>query len=166
MEAVNLPNSHARVETFWEGHLVDGRAHGFLTGAWGADAATDLRHWSQFAPFAPLRACVADGRAAHIDCAALAHVYMRWKEVCFVNVGPDCGLTIAGFYYICLSRADGIINGFYFDPASQPFQQLRLAPSPPGGPATLGPPGPGKRNLPAEPPPGGGPQCFADITLR
>jgi glucose-induced degradation protein 4 len=24
----------------------------------------------------------------------------RWKEQYFVNVGVDCGLTIAGFYYV------------------------------------------------------------------
>ncbi len=154
-----MPSAHARVETFWEGHIVDGRSHGFLTGAWGADAATDLRHWSQFGPFAALRSRVAAGAAADIDCGALPHIYMRWKERCFVNVSADCGLTIAGFYYICLSRADGVINGFYFDAASQPFQQLRLAPAPPGGAAAAGA---GR----GEPPPGGGPQCFADVSFQ
>ena len=43
----------------------------------------------------------------------------RWKEKFFVNVGADCGLTIAGFYYICCSRADGSITGFYYDPNSR-----------------------------------------------
>ncbi|KAF6167576.1 hypothetical protein GIB67_031159 [Kingdonia uniflora] len=36
-----------------------------------------------------------------------------WKERYFVNVGVDCGLTIAGFYYVCFSFSDGSINGFY-----------------------------------------------------
>jgi hypothetical protein len=167
MEAVDVPSAHARVETFWEGHLVDGRAHTFLTAAWGADAATDLRHWSQFPAFAPLRGRVARGGGGDIDCGALSHVFMRWKEVCFVNVGPDCGLTIAGFYYICLSRYDGVIQGFYFDPASQPFQQLQLAPTAPGCEDAAAPDAPhARRSVPPEPPPGGGPQCFADITFQ
>jgi Vacuolar import and degradation protein len=37
------------------------------------------------------------------------------------------GLTISGFYYIALHRASGRIEGLYFDPGSQPFQELRLS---------------------------------------
>ncbi|KAM3346568.1 hypothetical protein ACQJBY_020879 [Aegilops geniculata] len=51
---------------------------------------------------------------------------MRWKEQYFVNVGVDCGLTIAGFYYVCFSCSDGSISGFYYDPNSSPFQKLEL----------------------------------------
>lgn len=43
----------------------------------------------------------------------------RWKEQYFVNVGTDCGLTIAGFYYVCFSCSDGSISGFYYDPNSR-----------------------------------------------
>lgn len=43
----------------------------------------------------------------------------RWKEQYFVNVGTDCGLTIAGFYYVCFSCSDGSINGYYYDPNSR-----------------------------------------------
>ena len=53
---------------------------------------------------------------------------MRWKEKNFVNVGEDCGLTIAGFYYICISRQTGSIEGFYHDPHSSPYQKLKLNP--------------------------------------
>ncbi|KAL9840213.1 putative vacuolar import/degradation protein Vid24 [Arabidopsis thaliana] len=34
----------------------------------------------------------------------------RWKEQYFVNVGTDCGLTIARFYYVCFSCSDGSIS--------------------------------------------------------
>jgi len=54
------------------------------------------------------------------------YVFMRWKEKCFLNVGPDCGLTIAGFYYIAFSRADGSVEGYYYDPMSTPWQKLQL----------------------------------------
>eukprot|EP00850_Spirogloea_muscicola_P009714 SM000055S18248 [mRNA] locus=s55:221750:223620:- [translate_table: standard] len=53
----------------------------------------------------------------------------RWKEKFFVNVGSECGLTIAGFYYVCLVREDGAIHGFYYDPHSSPFQKLELQPT-------------------------------------
>lgn len=46
-------------------------------------------------------------------------VAQRWKEQYFVNVGTDCGLTIAGFYYVCFSCSDGSISGFYYDPNSR-----------------------------------------------
>lgn len=40
-----------------------------------------------------------------------------------------CGLTISGFYYVCLRRRDGAVEGLYFDPHSTPYQCLRLNPS-------------------------------------
>ena len=36
---------------------------------------------------------------------------MRWKEQAFAKSGDDCGLTIAGFYYICLCRQTGDVEG-------------------------------------------------------
>jgi hypothetical protein len=51
---------------------------------------------------------------------------MRWKEQYFVNPASDCGLTIAGFYYVALCRRTGRVRGFYFDPSSSPFQELEL----------------------------------------
>ncbi|RMZ77361.1 hypothetical protein DV737_g4414, partial [Chaetothyriales sp. CBS 132003] len=38
------------------------------------------------------------------------------------------GLTISGFYYIALHRQTGCIDGLYYDPGSQPYQSLRMAP--------------------------------------
>lgn len=37
-----------------------------------------------------------------------------------------CGLTISGFYYVCLRRQDGRLEGLYCDPQSSPYQCLRL----------------------------------------
>ncbi|KAG0496048.1 hypothetical protein HPP92_000739 [Vanilla planifolia] len=68
----------------------------------------------------------ADGGKS-LDLSSYPFVFMRWKEQNFVNVGNDCGLTIAGFYYyVCFSCSDGSINGFYYDPNSSPFQKLEL----------------------------------------
>lgn len=38
------------------------------------------------------------------------------------------GLTISGFYYVALNRQTGQIDGLYYDPGSQPYQSLRMAP--------------------------------------
>jgi predicted metal-dependent hydrolase len=66
---------------------------------------------------------------APINIANHRYIFMRWKEKLFVNVQEaSCGLTIAGFYYACLNRTTGIIDGFYFDRNSTPYQQLRLEP--------------------------------------
>ncbi|OCK82231.1 hypothetical protein K432DRAFT_293683 [Lepidopterella palustris CBS 459.81] len=39
-----------------------------------------------------------------------------------------CGLTISGFYYVCLRRSDGAVEGLYYDPQSSPYQHLKLVP--------------------------------------
>ncbi|CAG8770076.1 17135_t:CDS:2, partial [Acaulospora morrowiae] len=61
--------------------------------------------------------------------ACQKYIFMRWKEHYFVNVtAQESGLTIAGFYYICIRRSDGAIEGYYFDPVSTPYQKLTLKP--------------------------------------
>jgi hypothetical protein len=42
--------------------------------------------------------------------------------------GPHWGLTISGFYYVALHRQTGKIDGLYYDPGSQPYQNLRMVP--------------------------------------
>ena len=70
------------------------------------------------------------------------YIFMRWKEKCFVHGKNDTcsasaadrsgdqdrghGLTISGFYYVSLRRADGEVEGLYFDPLSTPHQCLKL----------------------------------------
>lgn len=41
---------------------------------------------------------------------------------------PDgfTGLTISGFYYVCMRRGDGAVEGLYCDPQSSPYQRLTL----------------------------------------
>lgn len=53
-------------------------------------------------------------------------------EKCFISPDPDVGgLTIGGFYFLSLKRDDGRIQGYYYDPQSQPFQELTLKPQKP-----------------------------------
>lgn len=127
MEALNVPSAKSSVVTFWEGEIVDNVNYTFFTPQnWGADRVTDLKHWSKFKCFAALKEAVVSHNANSIDLQHFPYVFMRWKEKCFINVGPDCGLTIAGFYYVCFSRIDGSVEGFYYDPNSSPFQRLQL----------------------------------------
>jgi len=126
MEALNVPSAETPVVTFWEGEIVDNRNYTFLTGKWEATKEIDVRHWSKFQCFAPLLNQVELDGGRSVDLSNYPYIFMRWKEKFFVNVGTDCGLTIAGFYYVCFSRSDGSVNGFYYDPNSSPFQKLEL----------------------------------------
>ncbi|CAK9178831.1 unnamed protein product, partial [Ilex paraguariensis] len=114
------------VVTFWEGEIVDTKNHTFFTGKWEAKPEDDIRHWTKFPSFSPLLSKVEVDGGRYLDLSNYPCIFMRWKEQYFVNVGTDCGLTIAGFYYVCFSCSDGSINGFYYDPNSSPFQKLEL----------------------------------------
>ena len=48
------------------------------------------------------------------------------KEFELAKMAEGCGLTISGFYYVCLRRSDGRIEGLYCDPQSSPYQHLML----------------------------------------
>eukprot|EP00249_Psilotum_nudum_P007387 c20520_g1_i2 orf=184-777(+) len=126
MEALNVPAAETPVVTFWEGEIVDNRNYTFFTGQWDATPETDVQHWSKFPSFEPIRGEVQKDGGRSLDLVNYPFIFMRWKEKFFVNVGADCGLTIAGFYYVCFSRSDGSVNGFYYDPNSSPFQKLEL----------------------------------------
>ena len=127
MEAQNLPTSDETVVTFWEGEIVDNTNFSFHTGRWDATRAKDLEHWSKFAPFQTYKEAVLQGSSQSIDMSQSRYVFMRWKEQFFVNVGADCGLTIAGFYYVCFDRQLGTVEGYYHDANSSPWQRLELA---------------------------------------
>lgn len=42
--------------------------------------------------------------------------------------GNGYGLSISGFYYVCMRRGDGRCEGLYHDPQSSPYQRLELWP--------------------------------------
>lgn len=127
IEAQNLPTSDETVVTFWEGEIVDNRNYTFFTGRWDATRAKDIEHWSKFQPFRQFKEAVVRGSGKLLDLSTSRYVFMRWKEQFFVNVSPDCGLTIAGFYYVCFDRCHGTIEGYYHDANSSPWQKLDLA---------------------------------------
>lgn len=117
-----MPSVEASVTTYWEGEIIDNVNHGFLTNKWNASAAADAQHWSKFAAFSDKM------MAAPVDLARERFIFMRWKEQVFLKAGEEeSGLSIAGFYYVCLDRVTGNIEGYYFDTSSTPNQRLELA---------------------------------------
>lgn len=55
-----------------------------------------------------------------------ARPWMHQGDAVMAETGEGCGLTISGFYYVCLRREDGGIEGLYCDPDSSPYQHLKL----------------------------------------
>ncbi|KAK4745963.1 hypothetical protein SAY87_012275 [Trapa incisa] len=139
MEALNVPMADTpvpqanvlKVITFWEGEIVDTKNYTFFTGKWEATPEDDIKQWSKFPSFSPLQSQVeADDGGKSLNLSNYPYIFMRWKELYFVNVGTDCGLTIAGFYYVCFSCSDGSINGFYYDPNSRATEFTMTTASP------------------------------------
>ncbi|EIE22456.1 hypothetical protein COCSUDRAFT_42757 [Coccomyxa subellipsoidea C-169] len=129
----HLPNGKSPVVTSWEGEIIDNVNHSFVTQKWGATQQSDLKQWSKFPHFVPLRLNVLQRRGRCGYLRDYSHIYMRWKEQCFLNAGEDCGLTIAGFYYVCMCRKTGEVQGIYVDPHSTPNHHLSLRPCTQGG---------------------------------
>ncbi|CAL5221407.1 g3592 [Coccomyxa viridis] len=132
-----LPNGEAPVETTWQGEIIDNCNHTFDTQKWGASHISDMKNWSKFSAFSELYMA---GSILGSRCCRLkecSHIFMRWKEQAFAKSGDDCGLTIAGFYYICLCRQTGDVEGFYVDPLSLPNHKLTLKAVTAGAPAGM-----------------------------
>ncbi|KAG0017288.1 hypothetical protein BGZ81_010800 [Podila clonocystis] len=133
MEAMDVPMSESNVVTFWEGEIIDFEHHNFWTKKWAAKAKTDLEHWKRLEAFHGvedkyiIRGAKNGKFVGHIS---QKYIFMRWKEKHFVNSSEHTsGLTIAGFYYIAMRRSDGVIEGYYHDQQSTPYQHLCLQPT-------------------------------------
>ncbi|KAJ1868317.1 hypothetical protein LPJ78_000255 [Coemansia sp. RSA 989] len=114
MMAINVPRLPKTVVTCWKGEIVDFVNYTPLTAKWRARCSDDSRHWSLF--------------PAVRNCSETSiFVLTGVTKVSFVNAEPrETGLTIEGFYYVCMNRKTGAIDGVYFDPATQPYQRLTL----------------------------------------
>lgn len=129
IEATDVPSAKSPILTYWEGEILNNHTHTFVTGKWGASVEIDRQHWSKFEGYAALQRQVDWNTGCSPLLSSCSFIFMRWKEQFFVNVGADCGLTIDGFYYVCLNRLTGAAVGYYFDPHSSPYQELQLVPS-------------------------------------
>ncbi|KAL9619014.1 MAG: hypothetical protein Q9160_006335 [Pyrenula sp. 1 TL-2023] len=158
MEAYNIPDKTSphrenSMKSYFDGEIIDFRNFGLETENFRSDGIeTDTLYWRELGPFKYLkddeiaskvldkfwmRRCSVqwdfestkgDGGQEENERDA-NWVLMRWKERSFLSPSPArWGLTISGFYYIAMHRLTGRIEGLYYDPGSQPYQQLTMAP--------------------------------------
>ncbi|KAH8707617.1 vacuolar import and degradation protein-domain-containing protein, partial [Phaeosphaeriaceae sp. PMI808] len=148
------PTTNARtssITTYLEGEILDFTIHTFLTENFKSTTSNDAMYWRKLPPFKSLtdtELVKALTSKTYLKELSAQYVFMRWKERCFVAAatqshnteqqqqqqqqqyedgsGSGSGLTISGFYYACLARADGGVMGLYFDPMSSPYQCLEL----------------------------------------
>ncbi len=134
MRAYNVPNAPSVpghvISTWFEGELIDFSAkRSLLTKKWHASPRTDFTYWRKLVcvflssthtdsaeePFSAFD----DGemlatllRSDHVAGVCEKYIFMRLKERSFVdNRSSEAGLTIAGFYYVCVRRSDGNLEG-------------------------------------------------------
>ena len=108
-----LTEDWPELTTYFDAEII-GSKHGFLTRKWGATEADDLKHWSRFAPFRPLKSSLAKP-ALTFNHVNKPFVFMRWKERFLV---PDhrlrerdiTGASYAGFYYVCVELGDDAVR--------------------------------------------------------
>lgn len=158
MEAFDVPDKNSptkvsSITTYLEGEIIDFNTFTLETKSFKADTRTDGMYWRKLPPFRDLN----DDEAMARNLLSQEWlrkelmekwILMRWKgmtqhaypdtfqstydagiEKCFVTPSnPDTALTISGFYYVSLQRSDGNVEGLYYDPHSNPYQHLSLAP--------------------------------------
>ncbi|KAJ1987648.1 hypothetical protein H4R33_002776 [Dimargaris cristalligena] len=150
MRSVNVLTAATACTTYWEGEIVDFQSCGLRTGKWNSTMHSDRQFWYRFRGLRSLKRVYKnqplENIAPHmINRIQQEYILMRWKERFFVDEADyqhhrdrsllqsqesgssHHGLTISGFYYICMSRVDGSIQGFYCDAFSCPYQKLELA---------------------------------------
>lgn len=129
-----------RVKTFWSGEIIDFRNFELWTRKWNSERSDDAMHWGLLEPFVELKKLLLDtslspfARNNNITKFLLdfhtKYVLMRWKEEFFINQSAsNMGLTIAGFYFVVMRRRDGVVEGFYHDKHSSPYQRIVLKPT-------------------------------------
>lgn len=130
MEA--FTDGKTNIKTYFEGEIIDFNKHTFRTLSFSSSLRDDANNWRKLDPFVHLND--ADLVKSLTSRKYLMELNAKWlflriKEHCFLNPDPDVGgLTISGFYYLSLRREDGRIHGYYYDPQSQPYQELTLMP--------------------------------------
>jgi len=124
-----LTEEYPTLTTFFDGEIIS-RQHPFLTRKWDADEEVDKKHWSKFKAFQLNYAKTFNNDAFDFeDLRKSDFVFMRWKEHFLVpdhTIKDITGASFAGFYYICFTKADSSIDGYYYHRTSEMFQSLNL----------------------------------------
>ncbi|MCJ1312493.1 hypothetical protein MMC25_006167 [Agyrium rufum] len=119
------------ITTFLTGEIIDFNLFTLQTSTYPSTPSNDSTYWRKLGPFKSLseKDIVAGLVSAKWmdEHVSKKWILMRWKEQCFVTPSDaQLGLTISGFYYVCLRREDGWLEGLYYDPLSSPYQHLEL----------------------------------------
>ena len=149
------PTEKSSITTYLEGEIIDFNAFTLETKTFKADTRVDGMYWRKLPPFNDFgddETMVKKVLSTKWLREELMQkwILMRWKgqsffsssfhseislthrdlaEKCFVTPSDaQTALTISGFYYVSLRRADGKVEGLYYDPHSNPYQHLSLMP--------------------------------------
>ncbi|KAG0150209.1 hypothetical protein CROQUDRAFT_38586 [Cronartium quercuum f. sp. fusiforme G11] len=118
------------VITAFTGQLIDIKSGGLWTT--GASRAIEEEYWSRTEAFGSVLAQDLGElilKPEVVERVDQEFVLMKWKETNFVNCEPEeSGLSIQGFYFVCLQRSTGSIEAYYYDPNASPYQRLTLGP--------------------------------------
>lgn len=131
---INTNMGFSNLTSFFDGEFISEK-YPFLTKKWEASEETDREYWGKFQGFENYQSTF---NSSEFDYKALAesdYVFMRWKEHCIlsdddilrhINGGP-----IPGFYYICLTKSTGILEGCYYRKPSEKCEWFELNHVPP-----------------------------------
>ena len=76
--------------------IIDNKNHGFLAGKWSSDRQNDLRYWKRLPGCNAISSAMDRNLGQNIDTSTLPYLYMRWKELCFIDSNEECDLTLSG----------------------------------------------------------------------
>ncbi|KAI5286336.1 hypothetical protein KEM52_002037, partial [Ascosphaera acerosa] len=131
LHIAGLTPQYPVLSTFFEGEII-GSKYSFFTNhpSWGADEDVDIEHWSRFDSLRALRHQARQPNFCMANLLQRNHIFMRWKEQFLVDdhrVKELHGASFDGFYYICLNKVTGSIEGIYYHKRSDSrFQNLSL----------------------------------------
>ena len=141
-----LTDDWPELTTYFDAEII-GQRYGFVTGKWGATEADDMKHWSRFTPFRPLKNSLTKPglRFNHLN---KPFIFMRWKERFLVpdhRVRDINGASFAGFYYVCVELGDEEAVGQGVPSLTTPLSPPLGGATSPTLPATSVPSHPGRR---------------------
>lgn len=123
-----LTEDFPTMTTFFDGEIISER-YPFLTRKWEADEDVDRKHWSKFSSFQQQFDQVFSDDFDYEKVKKSDFVFMRWKESFLVpdhKIQNINGASFAGFYYICIQKSTGYVEGFYYYRTSEMYQSLNL----------------------------------------
>ncbi|CAG2167265.1 unnamed protein product [Oppiella nova] len=123
-----LTEEYPTLTTFFDGEIISGK-YPFLTRKWDADEEVDRKHWSKFLQFYQLSKQFNCDNFDYNQLIGTDFVFMRWKEHFLVpdhTIKDINGASFAGFYYICFTKSNATIEGYYYHRQSEWYQSLTL----------------------------------------